>query len=147
MYCRNPNCQYRDHGGSVGTPCPGCGHPIGSEPNDEMIAQAAVQPKRSRMRAASSSVAGKDWRYFKVMDRTTPRNVSFVCRGASPGDARGLIKKLYAQKGYRYNDDAISVSDCGEELPIGTYAYYKWEGTGKNKHVTMKVADNVPALS
>ena len=146
MFCRNPNCQYRDHGGSVGTPCPGCGHPIGYEPTDQMVREAQKRPTKPRMRSANPSVAGKDWRYFKVVDRTTPRNVTFLCRAASADDARGLVKKLYRQQGWRYNADSITIGESGSELPIGSSLYYKWQGSGPTKQVVAHTIHNVPAL-
>lgn len=147
MLCRNPSCQYYDHGGSAGTPCPGCGYLNGHEPNDNTIAQKPVlRSIAPRMRAANTSVAAKDWRYFKVVDRTTPRRVVFLCRASSLADALGLMKRLYRQEGNKFMADTISIGDCGDTLPVGTTHYYKWQGRGDKKRVVRCEVRDVPAL-
>lgn len=138
MFCRNPNCEYHDHGGSKGTLCPNCDHPVGKGPTHEMIQQAVGRHPSATpyMRASHASVASKEWSYYRVADHTTPRTQPFLCRASSSDDARGLVKVLYRQKGWRYDADMVSIGLCNPDTPpIGVTYYYKWQGSGSKKRV------------
>ena len=75
--------------------------------------------------------------FWEVKDITTRNAVVYYIKAQSEPDAQGVVRKLYRQKGLKYNQRFILVSSMTDELSKIS-GYYVWEESGDSKRVAQR---------
>jgi len=95
---------------------------------------ASAQPQPA---AEPPSETPKKMQFWEVKDITTRNAVVYYIKAQSEPDAQGVVRKLYRQKGLKYNQRFILVSSMTDELSKIS-GYYVWEESGDSKRVAQR---------
>ena len=105
--------------------CPSCEAIIGETP--ELPTRQQQNPKQKTLKM----------QFWEVKDITTRNAVVYYIKAQSEPDAQGVVRKLYRQKGLKYNQRFILVSSMTDELSKIS-GYYVWEESGDSKRVAQR---------
>ncbi len=124
MKCQECGCY--DYTGASLIKCPSC---------EAIIGETQELPTRQQQNPKPKTP--KKMEFYEVKDITTANAVVYYIKAQSEADAQGVVRKLYRQKGLKYNQ-SIEVSSMSEEAISKISGYYVWEDSGDSKRVAQR---------
>ena len=124
MKCQECGCY--DYTGASLIKCPSC---------EAIIGETQELPTRQQQNPKPKTPL--KMQFWEVKDITTRNAVVYYIKAQSEPDAQGVVRKLYRQKGLKYNQRFILVSSMTDELSKIS-GYYVWEDSGDSKRVAQR---------